>query len=120
MYSRAGHTAETSGAPVTLIRSGVPVTRKVTLAAGTAYAIGSVLGIVTATGKAVLSTSAANDGSQTPMFVLRYPVNAVSADVEAIAIERGDLIGSQLVFGAGHTLASTREGLRGKGITLSL
>ena len=117
MYSRASHTTTNSTPPVTLIRSGDPVTRKVTLASGAVYAIGSVLGIVTGNGKANLSAAAATDGSQTPAFVLAYSVDASAGDVEAIAYERADLVASALVLGAGHTLASIREGLRGKGIT---
>lgn len=117
MYSRAFSSTQQSTPLVTLIRSGTPNTKKVTLLAGAVYAIGSVLGIVTVGGKAVLSAAASNDGSQTPAYVLHYTVDATAGDVEAIAIETGDLIGSQLVLGAGHTLASIRAGLRDLGIT---
>ena len=117
MYSRASASTTQSTAPVTLIRSGTPNTKKVTLLGGAVYPIGSVLGVVTVGGRAVLSAAAANDGSQTPQYVLHYTVDATAGDVEAIAIETGDLIGSQLVLGAGHTLASIRPGLRDKGIT---
>lgn len=117
MYSRASYATTTSTPFVTLIRSGAPNTKKVTLLAGAVYPIGTVLGIVDATKKANVSAAAANDGSQTPQYVLSYTVDATGGDVEAMAIETGDLIGSQLVLGAGHTLASIRAGLRGKGIT---
>ncbi len=117
MYSRAIAASATSTAPVTLIRSGAPNTKKVTLLAGAVYLIGSVLGVVTASKKSVLSAAASNDGSQEPQYVLSYTVDATAGDVEAMAVETGDLIGSQLVLGAGHTLASIRPGLRAKGIT---
>ena len=117
MYSRASAASTTSAAMVTLVRSGTPNDKKVTLAGGAVYPIGSVLGIVDANKKAVLSAAAANDGSQTPQYVLNYTVDATAGDTEAMAIETGDLIGSQLVLGAGHTLASIRAGLRDKGIT---
>ena len=117
MYSRASAASTTSTAIVTLIRSGAPNDKKVTLLAGAVYPIGTVLGIVDATKKAVVSAAAANDGSQTPRYVLNYTVDATAGDVEAMAIETGDLIGSQLVLGAGHTLDSIRPGLRDKGIT---
>lgn len=117
MYSRASFATTSSTAMVTLIRSGAPNTKKVTLLAGAVYPIGTVLGIVDASKKAVVSAAAAGDGSQTPQYVLSYTVDATGGDVEAMAIETGDLIGSQLVLGAGHTLASIRAGLRDKGIT---
>lgn len=117
MYSRANYATTSSTPFVTLIRSGAPNTKKVTLLAGAVYLIGSVLGVVTASKKSILSAAAAADGSQEPQYVLSYTVDATAGDVEAMAIETGDLIGSQLVLGAGHTLASIRAGLRGKGIT---
>lgn len=117
MYSRASATSTSSTAPVTLIRSGAPNTKKVTLLAGQIYLIGSVLGIIDASKKATLSAAAANDGSQAPQYVLSYTVDATAGDVEAMAVETGDLIGSQLVLGAGHTLASIRPALRDLGIT---
>lgn len=117
MYSRASRTITSSAAPVTLIRSGDPVTRKLTLAAGAVYAVGSVLGVNSTSGKASLSAAAATDGSQEPAFVLPYTVDASAGDVEAITYERADLVASALVLGAGHTLASIRAGLRNKGIT---
>jgi hypothetical protein len=120
MFERAFYTTQESTAPKTLIRSGSPVTRKVTLLAGAAFAAGSVLGTVTASGKATLSASAASDGSQTPNFVLPYAVDATGGDVEAIVYETADLVGEALVLGAGHTLASIRDGLRAKGITYSV
>jgi hypothetical protein len=118
MYSRASFASTSSTAMVTLIRSGAPNTKKVTLLAGAVYPIGAVLGIVDASKKAVISAAAAAaDGSQKPQYVLSYSVDATGGDVEAMAIETGDLIGSQLVLGAGHTLASIRAGLRDIGIT---
>jgi len=119
MYERAYATTSTSTAPLTLIRSGSPITRKVTLLAGAVYVAGSVLGTITATNKATLSTAAAVDGSEKPDLVLPYAVDASAADMEAMVYERGDFVGEALTLGAGHTLASIREGLRGKGITFS-
>lgn len=117
MYSRASFASTSSTPMVTLIRSGAPNTKKVTLLAGAVYPIGAVLGIVDASKKAVISAAAAGDGSQMPQYVLSYTVDATGGDVEAMAVETGDLIGSQLVLGDGHTLASIRPGLRDKGIT---
>lgn len=117
MYSRASFASSQSTAPVTLIRSGAPNTKKVTLAGGAVYPVGTVLGIVTASKKAVTSLAAANDGSQDPAYVLSYTVDATAGDTQAMAVETGDLVGSQLVLGSGHTLDSVRAPLRDKGIT---
>jgi hypothetical protein len=95
---------------------------KFTIADGsTDFAAGDAFTIpVTASGsgKYVLSTSAATDGSQTPDLILAENADATSADVSALAYARGDFITSALTIGAGHTAASITEGLRTKGITL--
>ncbi|WP_230770683.1 head decoration protein [Sphingomonas sp. Leaf4] len=120
MYANAQFSSETSSPAKTLIRSGSPITRKVTLVAGVLYAAGSVLGTVTADGKAKLSAAASSDGSQTPDVVLPYAVDTRDGEKQAVVYERADLIGDQLVLGAGHTLTSIREGLRLKSITFSI
>lgn len=120
MYERASYSTQTSTAPATLVRRGSPLTRKVVLLGGASYALGSVLGTITAGGKATLSAAAATDGSQVPDLVLPYAVDATAGDVEVMAYETGDLIGEALVLGAGHSLASIREPLRDKGITISV
>ena len=48
----------------------------VTLLAGTAYPVGSVLGRITASGKYKLATSGGSDGAQTASAVLLYAVDA--------------------------------------------
>lgn len=65
-----------------------------------------------------LSAAAATDGSQTPCLVLAQAADASSADVEAIAYETGQVVGSALTLGAGHTIDSIREGLRKQGILI--
>lgn len=74
--------------------------------------------VVAAQGEYKLSASAANDGSQTPDLILAEAVNTTSGDVAALAYERGDFNGNALTLGTGHTVASIRDGLRAKGITL--
>ncbi len=66
-----------------------------------------------------LSLAAATDGSQVPDLVLSHPVDASDGPVEAIAYETAHVAGSGLTLGTGHTLASIREGLRLKGITIA-
>ena len=94
------------------------VARKVTVLSGQVLPRGAVLGIVTASGKAILSLAAANDGSQTPDLILAEDVDATGADATALAYERGDFNALAITLGTGHTVASIREGLRAKGIAL--
>lgn len=94
------------------------VARKVTVLAGQVLPRGAVLGTITASGKAILSLAAAADGSQTPDLILAEAVDATGADATAIAYERGDFNAAAITLGTGHTVASIREGLRAKGITL--
>ena len=90
----------------------------VTLLAGLPYPVGSVLGKITASGKYTLSAAAAGDGSEVPDAILAEDCDAAAGDRAAVAYTRGDFNEAALTFGAGHTAASTREGLRNKGLYL--
>lgn len=94
------------------------VGRKITLISGQNLSRGAVLGKITASSKYNLSLAAAGDGSETPDLILAEDTDASAGDVETMAYARGDFIEDNLTFGTGHTADSTREGLRGKGITL--
>jgi len=92
-----------------------------TIKGGQTLKAGSVLGVITATGKLLLSASAAGDGSQTPMAVLLEPVttkDAAGADLDMVieVAVSGMFNETALVFGAGHSIATTRESLRGANI----
>lgn len=107
-----------SYAPDRLIAGDFPlVTRKVTIDTGV-LARGSLLGRITATGKYILSLSGAGDGSEVPRAILAEPVDATSADVEAIVYEAGEFNETEVVFGTAHTAATTRDGLRDLNIYL--
>jgi len=67
----------------------------VTLLAGTAYPVGSVLGRITASGKYKLATSGGTDGAQTAAAVLLYAVDATLSDAEGIVVVRGPAIVSR-------------------------
>ena len=67
----------------------------VTLLAGTAYPVGSVLGRITASGKHKLATSGGADGAQTAAAVLLYAVDAILADAVGIVVVRGPVIVSR-------------------------
>jgi hypothetical protein len=94
------------------------VSTKVTLAAGQNLTAGAVLGRITTGGQFTLSASAASNGSQVPDAILAHDTNTTAGAAEALVYTRGDFIANNLTFGAGHTAASTREGLRAKGIIL--
>lgn len=91
------------------------VTDSITLDTGNLVR-GAVLGKITATGKYVLSASAASDGSQTPVAILAEDADASAADKVTVAYLTGEFNGTALTLGAGHTLASVTPLLRDVGI----
>ena len=78
----------------------------------------SVLGVIDADGKAILSLSAAIDGSELPRYVLVYEVDATAQDVNAQAYAAGCFNPDLLNIGTAHTAASIKEDLRDRGILL--
>ena len=77
----------------------------VTLKSGTKYALGSVLGKITASGKYRLSPAAAvtgDEGAETAIAVLIETVDATAADKTGLVVARGPAILSKaaLVFDA--------------------
>src|SRR3954454_5058594 len=75
----------------------------VTLKSGTAYALGSVLGKITASGKYRLSPAAeivGDEGADTAIAVLLAAVNATGGDKTGLVVARGPSIVSKaaLVF----------------------
>jgi hypothetical protein len=69
-------------------------------------------------GKYLLSLPTALDGSAVPDAVLAEDADATAADVVVPAYFRADLNANAVTLGAGHTVASIREGLRAKGLNL--
>ncbi|WP_127110221.1 head decoration protein [Pararhodobacter zhoushanensis] len=67
----------------------------VTLLAGTAYSVGSVLGRITASGKYTLSPETGSDGSETALGVLLYAVDATLSDAIGLLLARGPAIVSR-------------------------
>ena len=85
----------------------------VTLKAGTNYALGSVLGKITASGKYRLSPAAqvaGDEGAETAAAVLIDLVDATGGDTTGLVIARGPVIMSQdaLVFDASVDLAAEK------------
>lgn len=75
----------------------------ITLLAGAAYPVGSVLGRITASGKYKLATSGGSDGAQTAVAVLLFTVDATLADAIGLVVARGPAIVSDaaLTYDAG-------------------
>jgi len=90
----------------------------VTVLTGQNLKAGALLGKITASGKYVLSASAASDGSQTPVAILVHDADATAGDVASLAYTRGDFKSSAITLGTGHTLASVKAGLADRGIFL--
>jgi hypothetical protein len=90
----------------------------VTITGAAALGKGTVLGRIAASDKYLKSLSAAADGSQVPKAVLAADADASGSDVLAPIYFTGEFNEDALVLGAGHTLASIRDGLRQMGIFL--
>ncbi len=99
-----------------LVGGGVPVvTRDVTLTnlGGTGPLVrGTVLGMVTASGKYGISLVAGVDGSQIPRAVLAHDADPTGGDVAASIYEAGEFNQRAMTFGTGHDADTVREPLR--------
>jgi hypothetical protein len=96
-------------------------TQSFTILAGLDLKMGSVLGMITASGKLKLSASAAGDGSEVPMAILGEDVNTLSpvnADAIFAVYVHCKVNPEALILGAGHTIASITAALRDRGIYL--
>lgn len=118
MQDQAAYTVSDPFAPKNIVAGGTYTMRKVTIAEGENLTIGTVIGTADEA-EWVKSLAASVDGSEVPDMVLAQDADATDGAVEAMAYETGQLVGSALVLGAGHTIDSIREGLRVKGITIS-
>lgn len=94
------------------------ITETAVIAAGANLERGTLLGVVTATGKFVQSAAAASDGSQTPVAILVDFAPAASADASAGIYVAGEFNENAVLYGAGHSAASVKAALRARGIYL--
>lgn len=99
-----------------LMPGGEVVYEPFTILTGQVLLKGSVLGQVTASGKLVLSASAAGDGSQNPMAILGEDLDTTAGDVNFSVIVHCRVNPEALVFGAGQTEANTKAAMRDAGI----
>lgn len=88
---------------------------KIVLITGQNLARGAVLGKITASGKYTLSASGASDGSEAPVCVLAFAVDATAADKDCRAYFTGEFDGVKLVYGTGHTAATVNAAFRAAG-----
>jgi len=94
------------------------VTKKVTIASGENVVRGTLMGKITASGKYVKSLAASADGSQNPNAILVRSVDATAEDKKGEIYLTGQINKEKVIFGTGHTAASTEEALRDLGIFL--
>lgn len=96
------------------------VTENVTLAGAQGVLVrGTVLGVVTATGKYVVSASAATDGSQTPIAVLADTYDTTAGDVAGAGCYfSGEFNQNAVTMGTGWTAATLATALRPSNIYL--
>jgi len=92
------------------------ITDSLTLLTGTNYVRGTVLGVVTATGKAVKVDSTKADGSQVPYAILTQDTDATAADILAPVYLTGEFNGAALIFGGTDTKDTHKASLRKIGI----
>lgn len=95
-----------------------PITRSITLVSGQNVQRGAVLGIITASGKYTLSTSALTNGAQTPKAIAAEDMDATGGDKTLQVYIAGEFNEREIVLGSGHTADSIRETLRDGGIYL--
>lgn len=99
--------------------SGFPVvTDSVTVASGNKLTRGTVLGVVTASGKAVAVDSTKNTGEEAPYAILASDTDATSADVVAPVYLTGEVNSAVLTFGGTDTADTHKAALRKIGIFL--
>lgn len=84
--------------------------------------VGTVLGVITASGKYTQVDLAASDGSETPAGVLWDDVNADGADAEGVAhVRDAEVLGAELVYPTGAAqpdIDTINAGLEAVGIVV--
>ncbi|MBR0649519.1 head decoration protein [Roseomonas terrae] len=105
--------------PDKLLLTDYPViTRTVTILAGQTIQRGHLLGRITASGKYIISLSAASDGSQTPCAIAADNITTGGSDASTGVFEAGEFNEAGVILGTAHTLASVRPALTARGIHL--
>ena len=91
------------------------VTDSVTITGG-AFKRGTVMGVITASGKYTQALAASTDGSQTPAAILADDSDASAGDVTGGVYLMAEVNGNALILGTGITLPAANKALRPLGI----
>lgn len=103
----------------TSLRARNTATMPVTIITGQNLAVGDVVGVITASGKATKSLTSASDGSEVPVGIVHIATDATSADVEGEVIAKGEVdFGDLNLTGTGWTETTIRLALQDRGIVL--
>lgn len=95
------------------------VTENMVLLAGQVLNRGTLIGRITASGKATIATAAATDGSQNPYGILLDYYDATAGDLGGCGVMvKGEFNDNAVIFGAGHTVLTVHDALRDAGIYL--
>lgn len=95
------------------------VTENMVLAQGQTLQRGTLVGRITASGKATIATAAASDGSQNPYGILLDDYDASAADLGGCGVMvKGEFNDHALILGTGLTVLSVHDALRSNGIFL--
>ncbi|ABC29671.1 head decoration protein [Hahella sp. KA22] len=89
--------------PDTLLLGGLVSTASGILASGENRTRGTVVGRVTATGELKMAAAAAGDGSEVPIGILGFDVDATSGAATCAYYTGGDFDQAALTWGAGYT-----------------
>jgi hypothetical protein len=79
---------------------------------------GTVIGIITASGKGNIADSTKTDGTQTAKYILADDIDATSADVVAQCYMSGEFNRKALTFGGTDTYDKHEDALRDVNIIL--
>jgi len=103
--------------PLQVVSDTVTILTILTGSAAT-YKRGTVLGVITASGKSTLSVATATDGSQVPQAILADDVIATVADTFAGVYLMAEINKNRITFDPSWTLATLKPALRPFGIFL--
>ena len=122
--AKAGQVDSFTPDPQLLLPGSRPRFQNFTILGGLTLLKGSVLGVITATGKLTLCASAAGDGSQNPVAVLDRDLHTVDIDGTTaldttfdVMVHGAVLNPAAMVLGTGMTLAAVETALLARGFT---
>jgi hypothetical protein len=113
----AGMTSESLARDNLLLDDLNEFTDQYTIVSGAGVLVrGTLLGLITASGKLKTSLTAAGDGSNSAFAILAEDVDATSADKTASVYLAGSFNQAAITLGTGWTIATAKAALRSLGI----